>query len=79
MNNKYRVVVGLLKRGMHHAQAFRANKRFEVVGLCDIDKARSDAAAARFGASVKGTDAFRVAWEAKPDVFCFCTGGPAPH
>lgn len=44
---KYRVVVvGLGKRGMHHAEAFQANKRFEVVGLCDLDKARLDAVAA---------------------------------
>lgn len=47
---KYRVVVvGLGKRGMHHAEAFQANKRFEVVGLCDLDKARLDAVAVKFG------------------------------
>jgi len=65
--------VGLGKRGMHHAQAFQANGRFEVVGVCDVDQARLDRAAARFGDAVKGTDALRVALEAKPDVFCFCT------
>ena len=73
MSHKYRVVVvGMGKRGIHHAQAFHANDRFEVAGLCDIDKLRLDAAAAKFG-GIKGTDAFEVALKVKPDVFCFCT------
>ena len=73
MSSKYKVVVvGLGKRGMHHAQAFQANGRFEVVGVCDVNRARLDAAAAKFGAA-RGTDALRVALETKPDVFCFCT------
>ena len=73
MSSKYKVVVvGMGKRGMHHAQAFQANGRFEVVGVCDVNRARLDAAAAKFGA-VKGTDALPVALEMKPDVFCFCT------
>ncbi len=61
------------KRGMHHASAFQANGRFEVAGVCDIDPARAEAAAAKFGAAVKGTDASQIAREVKPDVFCFCT------
>ncbi len=77
MDRKYKVVVvGLGKRGLHHAAAFPANGRFEIVGLCDLDKARLDAAAARFGVEVKGTDAGEVAAAVKPDVFCFCT---LPH
>jgi predicted dehydrogenase len=73
MSAKYRVVVvGMGKRGMHHAQTFHANPRFEVVGVCDIDPARLDAAAAKFGAA-KGTDALELASKVKPDVFCFCT------
>ncbi len=73
MTDKYRVVVvGMGKRGMHHALAFQANNRFEVAGVCDIDTARLDAAAAKFG-GVKGADAFQVAMTVKPDVFCFCT------
>jgi predicted dehydrogenase len=73
MSGKYRVmVVGMGKRGMHHAQTFHANPRFDVVGVCDIDPARLDAAAAKFSA-VKGTDALQVALNVKPDVFCFCT------
>src|ERR1035437_8684746 len=73
MNDKYRVVVvGMGKRGMHHALAFQANNRFEVAGVCDIDAARLDAAASKFG-GVKGKDALRVALSVRPDVFCFCT------
>jgi len=71
--DKYRVVVvGMGKRGMHHAQAFQANGRFEVAGVCDVDKTRLDAAAARFG-GVARDNAFEVASKVKPDVFCFCT------
>lgn len=74
MDRKYRVVVaGMGKRGMHHALAFQANGRFEVAGVCDIDRGRLDAAAAKLGVALKGTDARRVAAEARPDVFCFCT------
>jgi predicted dehydrogenase len=74
MDKKYRVVVaGTGKRGMHHAAAFQANPRFEVVGLCDIDQTRLDAAAVKLGVAVTGTDAAQVARDLKPDVFCFCT------
>ena len=73
MSGKYRVVVvGMGKRGMHHARAFQANGRFEVVGVCDVDASRMDAAAQQFGAA-KDSDALRLAKAVKPDVFCFCT------
>ncbi|MEI8242511.1 MAG: Gfo/Idh/MocA family oxidoreductase [bacterium] len=67
------VVVGMGKRGMHHAATFAANPRFEVAGLCDIDPARLAAAAAKLGNPQTGTDAAAVAAAVKPDVFCFCT------
>ena len=74
MSNTYSVmVVGMGKRGMHHAAAFNANPRFKVVGLCDIDPARLDAAAPKLGNPKTGTDAATLAMEVKPDVFCFCT------
>lgn len=74
MKEKYRVVVvGMGKRGMHHALAFQANERFEVAGICDIDAARLDAAGNKLGVTVRGTDARKVAASAHPDVFCFCT------
>jgi predicted dehydrogenase len=73
-NKKYSVViVGLGKRGMHHADAFANNGRFEIVGLCDIDKARLDAAAKKFGAPKTATDAKALMQGLKADVFCFCT------
>lgn len=74
---KYNVlVVGLGKRGLHHATAFNANPRFQVTGLCDIDPARLEAAAAKLGGPRTGTDAAALAKSLKPDVFCFCT---LPH
>jgi predicted dehydrogenase len=75
---KYRViVVGMGKRGMHHATSFNANPRFQVVGICDIDNAKLDAAAAKLGGPVeKSTDAAALAKALQPDVFCFCT---MPH
>ena len=74
MSQKYRVlVVGMGKRGMHHATTFHANPRFEVVGLCDIDAARLEAAKAKLGNPQVSTDAAKLAAEVKPDVFCFCT------
>jgi predicted dehydrogenase len=73
MNHKYRVVVvGMGKRGMHHAYAFQANGRFEVAGVCDLDPVRLDAAA-KLSSCVKGKDALQLASAVKPDVFCFCT------
>jgi predicted dehydrogenase len=74
MSTKYSVVVvGLGKRGMHHAATFKANPRFEVAGLCDIDPARLDAAAAKLGNPQKSTDAAGLSKAIRPDVFCFCT------
>ena len=67
------VVVGLGKRGMHHADAFANNGRFEIAGLCDIDKERLDAAAKKFGAPKTATDAKTLMKGLKADVFCFCT------
>jgi len=74
MSNPYRVVVvGVGKRGMHHATTFQANPRFQVVGLCDIDSGRLADAAAKLGNPQTGTDAAALARAVKPDVFCFCT------
>jgi len=64
------LVVGMGKRGLHHASAFHANPRFQVVGLCDIDLARCQAAAPKLG---QPQIARALATALKPDVFCFCT------
>jgi predicted dehydrogenase len=74
MAKQYKVVVvGMGKRGRHHADAFRANPRFELVGICDIDEARLKTAAAELGNPAYGTDAAKLASSVKPDIFCFCT------
>jgi len=74
MSSRYTVlVVGMGKRGMHHATSFNANPRFKVVGICDIDPKRLDEAAAKLGDPQTGTDAAALAMAVKPDVFCFCT------
>src|ERR1051325_963381 len=72
--NQYSVlVVGMGKRGMHHAAAFNANPKFRVTGICDIDPKRLDDAAAKLGHPQKSSDAAALAKAIKPDVFCFCT------
>ena len=69
----YRViVVGMGKRGMHHAAAFAANPRFELVGISSRNPQRLETAAAKFPRVKASSDA--VGFGAmKPDVFCFCT------
>lgn len=67
------LVVGMGKRGLHHATAFNANPQFKVVGICDIDQKRLDDAAPALGNPQTGTDAAALAQAVKPDVFCFCT------
>ncbi len=77
---RYRVVVvGMGKRGMHHATAFAANPRFELAGISSRDQKRLDAAAVKLnevktlGDLKLSTDARALVAEVKPDVFCFCT------
>lgn len=67
------LVVGMGKRGVHHSTAFNANPRFKVVGICDIDQSRLEAAAPKLGNPKISTDAASLAKELKPDIFCFCT------
>ncbi len=62
------LVVGMGKRGMHHATAFNANPKFRVTGICDIDPKRLDDAAAKLGNPQKGSDAAALAKAVKPDV-----------
>jgi len=66
-------VAGLGKRGVHHADAISKNPRFKVVGLCDIDRGRLDAAKQKFGVGYGNTDAARMLVDTRPDVFVFCT------
>ncbi len=71
---KYRVlVVGMGKRGKHHAAAFKANPSFELVGICDVVPNALPELAAQLGGVAYGTDAGALATQLRPDVFCFCT------
>lgn len=78
MSDKYSVViVGMGKRGKHHAAAFKDSDRFEITGICDIDDARLAESKAELGEGVEASkDAAALAKSLKPDVFCFCT---MPH
>ena len=67
------VVVGLGKRGRHHAAAFRGNPRFELAGIATRDAAALAKTAAELGSPRTSTDAEALCREVKPDVFCFCT------
>lgn len=74
MGKKYTVaVLGAGKRGKMHAKLFSKNDRFELVGLCDIDKERLAAAALECGNPPLFEDVSKMLAETKPDIFCFCT------
>lgn len=67
------MVVGMGKRGMHHATHFHANPDFRIVGICDIREDLLIEPAKQLGNPQKGIDARAMAMDLKPDVFCFCT------
>ncbi len=67
------VVVGMGKRGRHHAAAFKKNPRFELAAICSRNRTRLEEAAAELGSVRTGSDPLAVAQEVRPDVFCFCT------
>ena len=66
-------VAGLGKRGVHHADAISKNPRFQLVGVCDIDETRLEAARMKFGVSYGNVDAAQMLVDTRPDVFVFCT------
>jgi len=66
-------VAGMGKRGTHHADALSKNPRFKLVGVCDIDASRVDAAKEKFGVEYGSADAAQMLKDTKPDVFVFCT------
>jgi predicted dehydrogenase len=67
------VVVGMGKRGRHHAAAFKNNPRFELAAICSRNPERLKAAAAELGPVRTGADPLAVSQEVRPDLFCFCT------
>lgn len=66
-------VAGMGKRGTHHAEAVAGNPRFKLVGFCDIDESRVDAAKKQFGVDYGSLDSTQMLKDTKPDVFIFCT------
>jgi len=67
------VVVGLGKRGMHHAAAFNNDPRFELTGISTRDTAKLAKAAAELQVTHFGDDPLAISREVTPDIFCFCT------
>jgi len=67
------LVVGVGKRGKHHAAAFRNHSRFELAGISSRNPEKLANAAAELGVSRTSTDPLALAKEIRPDVFCFCT------
>ena len=65
--NPYRVlVVGLGKRGLHHAAFFKANPRFELVGISSRDPARVQNALSKLGDVPSGDDARSLCFTTEP-------------
>ena len=73
MSNYKVMVVGMGKRGKHHATYFHKDPNFEVVGICDIFEQAAIDFAPEIGNPKVGTDAAAMANELKPDLFCFAT------
>jgi predicted dehydrogenase len=74
VNQVYKVVVvGMGKRGKHHAAAFKNNPRFELAGVSTRDPVKLEKSAAELGNPRTSTDPVALAREVRPDVFCFCT------
>jgi predicted dehydrogenase len=73
-NEVYKVVVvGMGKRGKHHALAFKNNPRFELAGICTRDTSKLAKAATELGVSRTSSDPLAISREIRPHVFCFCT------
>ncbi len=69
-------VIGMGKRGMHHAAAFKANERFELAAICEPDQPRLAKAKGELGNPPAFASVASMAKEVRPDLFCFCT---PPH
>lgn len=67
-------VIGLGPIGNRHANMYQADPLAELVGVCDIDQARADAAAARLGVPAF-YDVPSMLKSLQPDVCSVATGG----
>src|SRR5437016_3563209 len=74
MSKIHRVlVVGMGKRGLHHATFFKANPRFELIGISSRDQGRLENGLSKLGNLPSRGGARPFARSAKPDVLCLCT------
>ena len=67
-------VIGMGPIGNRHADIYREDALAELVGVCDTDRARADAAAARLGVPAF-YETPRMLEALKPDLCCVATGG----
>jgi predicted dehydrogenase len=67
------MVVGVGKRGKHHAAAFKNNRRFELAGIADSSLEQLAQASVELGIKNTSVQPLALAKEIHPDVFCFCT------
>jgi predicted dehydrogenase len=68
------VLVGCGPRGEKHAAGLAAlPARFQLVAVCDVDRTRAEALAARLGVPRTYTEAAAMLAAEAPDVFCFAT------
>ncbi len=67
-------VIGLGPIGNRHADIYLENERSELVGVCDIDETRANAAAKRLGVTAF-YNVQKMLEELKPDVVSVATGG----
>jgi predicted dehydrogenase len=67
-------IIGMGAIGNIHGSAYRADPLAELVGVCDIEKERADAAAARLGVPAF-YDARQMLETLRPDVCSITTGG----
>ncbi|MBR3692253.1 MAG: Gfo/Idh/MocA family oxidoreductase [Clostridia bacterium] len=67
-------VIGLGPIGNRHASIYAEDELVDLVGLCDIQRDRAEAAGKRFGVPYY-LDAPTMLKELKPDIVSVCTGG----
>ncbi len=67
-------VIGLGPIGNRHADIYVENERAELIGVCDIDETRANAAAARLGITAF-YNVQKMLDECRPDVVSVATGG----
>ena len=71
----YRVaILGCRNRGGHAGRAYKAHRRTEVVGLCDVVEERVNELGDELGVEARYTDLDVMIEETKPDIVAIPTG-----